>query len=186
MPKSMACGMSIKSSEHHSPNTARWSACRPWAWGDSMLDSDTAQRLRGDRGATESIHRHVMYRHFRGPTWYELIRSKKLFKNGWDMLGPESSGDLSKLGNFERNFGHLINQKISKIAHATPVNQSSYCDVISKVSMSSWSASISVNNQRDPSWRFECSTQSNDISIYFLYARWSKNQITLPSQNWLL
>jgi hypothetical protein len=43
-----------------------------------------------------------------------------------------------------------------------------------------------VNNQRDPSWRFECSTQSNDISIYFLYARWSKNQITLPSQNWLL
>jgi hypothetical protein len=87
------------------------------------------------------------------------------------MLGPESSGDLSKLGNFERNFGHLINQKISKIAHATPVNQSSYCDVSSKVSMSSWSASISVNNQRDPSWRFECSTQSNDISIYFLYAR---------------
>jgi len=112
--------------------------------------------------------------------WYGPKSCSKMVGTCWDLnlQGIFQSSAISK-----ETLGTWSIKKKSKIARATPVNQSSYCcDVISKVLMSSWSATISVNNQRDPSWRFECSTQSNDISIYFLYARWSKNNHSTKSK----
>ena len=180
MPKSMACGMSIESSEHrvtplppilpdevHVDPGPEEIAC--WT---AILRSDfevTEVQLQSPFTDTSCI---VTLEAPHDTNWYGPKSCSKMVGTSWD---------LNLQGIFQSQFRKKLwapDQKISKIARATPVNQSSYCDVISKV-MSSWSASLWTTSVTKLAFRVQHTVK---WYVHFLYARWSKNNHSTKSK----